>query len=39
MDRSESARCIAKVFAYLACGNRQMAREWARKLIAYLETI
>ena len=39
MDRSEVARAIGKIFAYLACGKREMAREWAKKLIAFLETI
>jgi hypothetical protein len=39
MDRADATRAIAKVFAYLACGKRDMAREWARILIAWLETV
>lgn len=37
MDRSEASRCIAKVIAYLACGNMEQARVWARRLINMLE--
>ena len=39
MTRQEAAQAIAKVFAYLACGNVEQARAWARKLIAWLEGI
>jgi hypothetical protein len=39
MDRTEAARAISKVFAYLNCGKRDSAREWAKILIAWLETI
>ena len=39
MDRTEVARCVGKIFAYLGCGQREQARQWARKLIAYLQTI
>ena len=39
MDRQDAARAIANIFAYLACGHHEEAREWARKLIVWLETI
>lgn len=39
MDRNEAARAIAKVFAYLACGKPEQARQYARQLISWLQTI
>lgn len=39
MDRHEAARCIAKVFAFLACGKPEAARPWAQQLIHWLEAI
>jgi hypothetical protein len=36
IDRSETARCLAKAIAYKAVGNDVLAAEWARKLIAAL---
>jgi len=39
MSRSEAAQAIAKVFAYLACGKIEAARDWASRLIRWLETI
>lgn len=33
MDRTETARCIAKIQAYLACGQFTKAQEWADKLL------
>lgn len=35
MDRKESARCLAKVIAYIACGKPELARPWAEQLIAW----
>lgn len=37
IDRSETARCLAKAIAYKQCGNDQAAAEWARKLVLALE--
>jgi len=39
MTRQEAAAAMAKVFAYLGCGKRETARDWAQRLIAWLETI
>ena len=39
MDRAEAAQAIGKIFAYLACGKPDLAHVWARKLIAWLETL
>ena len=39
MDRHEAARAIAKVFAFLAVGNREAARTWAQQLVTWLEAI
>jgi hypothetical protein len=39
MDRTEAARCLAKVFAHIAVGQPGTARVWAKKLIAWLQTI
>lgn len=39
MDRTEVARLVAKVWAYLACGKPDQARAYARQLIGWLETI
>ena len=39
LNREEAFRAIAKVFAYLNCGKPEKAREWALKLIEWLETI
>ena len=36
MDRSEAAKCLAKVIAYLACGKVELAREWGDKLVDML---
>ncbi len=37
MDRHEANRLLAKVIAYLACGKRDKAREYAAQLIAALQ--
>lgn len=37
VDRSETARCLAKAIAYKACGKNHEAAEWARKLVQALE--
>ncbi len=37
IDRSETARCLAKAIAYKACGKDLEALEWARKLVEALE--
>jgi hypothetical protein len=39
MTRNEAAQALGKVFAYLACGREDLAREWATKLIDWLSTI
>lgn len=39
MTREEASRAIAKVFAYLACSKPELARPFARRLIAWLESI
>ena len=39
MDRADASRALSKVFAYMAVGKRDMAREWARKLISWLESV
>ncbi len=39
MDRREASQAIGKVFSYLACGRRDLAREWAARLIAWLQTV
>ena len=39
MDRTEVARAIAKVFAYLGCGKPELARPWADKIINWLQSI
>lgn len=39
MDRTQAARLIAQVFAYLACGKPDQARAAARPLIAWLESL
>lgn len=36
IDRSETARCLAKAIAYKACGKDAEAADWARKLIQAL---
>jgi hypothetical protein len=36
MDRSEAAKCLAKVIAYLACGKIDMAKVWGDKLVDML---
>ena len=37
IDRSETARCLAKAIAYKAVGNDAQAEAWARKLVEALE--
>lgn len=37
IDRSETARCLAKAIAYKAVGNDAAALAWARKLVEALE--
>ena len=39
MDRTEAARLLAKVFAFVACGQRDKARQHAQALINWLRTI
>ena len=39
MTHREAMQAVAKVLAYLACGKRELAREWAVKLISWLEGI
>jgi hypothetical protein len=39
MDRTEVSRHVAKVFAYLACGQRDKARHHAQLLIDWLRSI
>jgi len=36
MDKSEAARCLAKIQAYLACGKDTEAKVWADRLRAML---
>ena len=36
IDRSETARCLAKAIAYKSVGNDDEAAQWARKLIEAL---
>ena len=33
MDRSLAAQCLAKAFAYFACGKMQEASAWAQRLV------
>jgi hypothetical protein len=33
VDKSEAARCWAKVLAYIACGKPELARPWAARLL------
>jgi hypothetical protein len=37
IDRSETARCLAKAIAYKNCGKHKEAEIWARELIKALE--
>lgn len=37
IDRSETARALAKAIAYKNCGKDREAEEWARKLVVLLE--
>ena len=37
IDRSETARCLAKAIAYKNVGKNAEAAAWARKLIEALE--
>lgn len=39
MDRAEASRQLGRVFAYLACGKPDKAREAAAKLIDWLGTL
>ena len=36
MDRSKTMQAVSKVLAYLACGNRAKARDWAGILVDML---
>jgi hypothetical protein len=36
MDRTEASRALGKVLAFLACGRREKAREWAGILVSML---
>lgn len=37
IDRSATAKALAKAIAYKNCGKDQEAEQWARKLIELLE--
>lgn len=37
IDRTETARCLAKAIAYKAVGNDLEAEAWARRLVEALE--
>ena len=37
IDRSETARALAKAIAYKQCGKDEEARRWAKALIRLLE--
>ena len=37
IDRSETARCLAKAIAFKQCGKDAEAAAWARKLVTALE--
>jgi hypothetical protein len=37
IDRSETARCLAKAIAFKACGKDREAADWARKLVEALQ--
>lgn len=37
VDRTETARCLAKAIAFKNCGKDAEAAEWARKLVEALE--
>jgi len=37
IDRSETARCLAKAIAYKLCGKNAEAADWARRLVRALE--
>jgi hypothetical protein len=39
MDRQQAARELARVFAYLACGQVDKARGAAQQLINWLQSI
>jgi hypothetical protein len=39
MSREDTARLIAKIHAYLACGKPESARAYALQLIDWLEAI
>jgi hypothetical protein len=39
MDRQTAARHIAKVFAFLACGQPEQARVHAQQLVRWLQSI
>ena len=32
MNRTEASRCLAKICAYLNCGQTEKAKEWREKL-------
>jgi len=34
MDRTQAARCLAKICAYVACGQLEKARAWRDELLA-----
>lgn len=37
VDRSETARALAKAIAFKQCGKQAEAEAWARKLVELLE--
>jgi hypothetical protein len=37
IDRSETARAMAKAIAYKQCGKQKEAEQWARELVRLLE--
>jgi hypothetical protein len=37
IDRSKTARALAKAIAYKQCGRDREAEEWARELVQLLE--
>ena len=37
IDRTETAKCLAKALAYKSCGKDADALAWARKLVEALE--
>ena len=37
IDRTATAKALAKAIAYKCCGNDQAARQWARELVRLLQ--